>query len=94
MPTVNSTTFWASVGFIATAIGGLFSMQTSHAVEGSHKEHTISSEFDAVQIQVIKISKDIDYITKKVDIIDKELNEVKEDQQVTSSQILDALRSR
>ena len=32
--------------------------------------------------------------TKKVDIIDQELHEVKEDHQVTSNQILDALRSK
>ena len=69
-------------------------MQASHATEGVHKGHTSFSDFNEVQMQVVKISKDIDYITKKVDIIDQELHEVKEDHQVTSNQILDALRSK
>jgi hypothetical protein len=36
MSQISPTTFWASLGIVASAIGGLFTMQMSHANENGH----------------------------------------------------------
>jgi formiminotetrahydrofolate cyclodeaminase len=92
MPPVSSTTFWASLGFAATAIGGLFTMQLSHAGENGHSSMVGQAEVSAVKINIERISTEVNHNRELLSELKVEIRDMRNKQEEVSAEILEAIR--
>lgn len=92
MSSVTPTTFWASVGIASTAIGGLFTMQMSHAGENGHSSMADQAEVSEVKIKIERIETEVKHNRELLGDLKVELRDLRDKQAQTSEEILEAIR--
>lgn len=92
MHTVTPTTFWASIGFIATAIGGLFSMQTGHASDNGHDSLAGREDLSRAELKLERVATEVNHHTRLLDDMRVEIKEISRQQADSSEEILEAIR--
>ncbi len=92
MHTVTPTTFWASIGFIATAIGGLFSMQTGHASDDGHDSLAGREDLSRAELKLERVATEVNHHTRLLDDMRIEIKEISRRQADSSEEILEAIR--
>jgi len=92
MHTVTPTTFWASIGFIATAIGGLFSMQTGHASDNGHDSLAGREDLSRAELKLERVATEVNHHTRLLDDMRTEIKEISRRQADSSEEILEAIR--
>ena len=92
MHTVTPTTFWASIGFIATAIGGLFSMQTGHASDDGHDSLAGREDLSRAELKLERVATEVNHHTRLLDDMRTEIKEISRRQADSSEEILEAIR--
>jgi hypothetical protein len=92
MTHVTPTTYWASVGIIASAIGGLFSMQMSHAGENGHSSMADQAEVSEVKIKIERIATEVNHNRELLGDLKDELRDLRDKQAENSEEILEAIR--
>lgn len=92
MTHVSPTTFWASLGIVASAIGGLFTMQMSHANENGHSSMADQAEVSEVKIKIERIETEVGHNRELLGDLKVELRDLRDKQAQTSEEILEAIR--
>lgn len=92
MTHVSPTTFWASLGIVASAIGGLFTMQMSHANENGHSSMADQAEVSQVKIKIERIETEVGHNRELLGDLKVELRDLRDKQAQTSEEILEAIR--
>jgi hypothetical protein len=92
MTHVTPTTFWASLGIVASAIGGLFTMQMSHANENGHSSMADQAEVSQVKIKIERIETEVGHNRELLGDLKVELRDLRDKQAQTSEEILEAIR--
>ena len=92
MTHVSPTTFWASLGIVASAIGGLFTMQMSHANENGHSSMADQAEVSQVKIKIERIETEVKHNRELLGDLKVELRDLRDKQAQTSEEILEAIR--
>jgi len=92
MTHVTPTTFWASLGIVASAIGGLFTMQMSHANENGHSSMADQAEVSQVKIKIERIETEVGHNRELLGDLKVELRDLRDRQAQTSEEILEAIR--
>lgn len=92
MTHVTPTTFWASLGIVASAIGGLFTMQMSHANENGHSSMADQAEVSQVKIKIERIETEVKHNRELLGDLKVELRDLRDKQAQTSEEILEAIR--
>ena len=93
MNSVTPITYWASVGIVASAIGGLFSMQMSHAGENGHSSTVDQSEVSEVKITIARIATEVNHNRELLGDLRTEIRSLRDRQAETSEEILEAIRA-
>jgi len=92
MTHVTPTTFWASLGIVASAIGGLFTMQMSHAGENGHSSMADQAEVAQVKIKIERIETEVKHNRELLGDLKVELRDLRAKQAENSEEILEAIR--
>ena len=92
MSHISHTTFWASLGIVATAIGGLFTMQTGHASDNGHDSLAEVADLSRAEIKLERLSTEVGYNTQLLGELRLEVKEISRRQMDTSREILEAIR--
>tara|TARA_R110002124_G_scaffold213618_1_gene379693 strand:+ start:261 stop:545 length:285 start_codon:yes stop_codon:yes gene_type:complete len=92
MPGIGTTTYWASLGIVASAIGGLFAMQTSHAGDKVHSSMAEQSEVAGVKIKLERVSTEVNHNRVILGELKQDLKELQRKQSDSSKEILEAIR--
>ena len=92
MPSITPTTFWASLGIVASVIGGLFTMQISHAGENGHSSMADQAEVSEVQVRIERISVEVNHNRSLLGDLKTEIRDMRDKQAETSREILEAIR--
>ncbi len=92
MNSVSQTTYWASVGILASAVGGLFSMQMSHAGESGHSSTVDQAEVSEVKIKIERIATEVNHNRELLGDLRTEIRSLRDRQAETSEEILEAIR--
>ena len=92
MSPVTTTTFWASLGIVATAIGGLFTMQTSHASNGGHEGVAGMEDLSRAEIKLERVATEVGHNTQLLGDLRDEVREISRRQMDSSREILEAIR--
>ena len=92
MHTITPTTFWASLGIVASAIGGLFTMQISHAGENGHSSMADQEEVSEVRIKIERIATEVNHNRELLGDLKVEMRNLRDRQSETSEEILEAIR--
>tara|TARA_R110000765_G_scaffold56444_2_gene111293 strand:- start:113 stop:397 length:285 start_codon:yes stop_codon:yes gene_type:complete len=94
MDSIGTTTFWASVGIAASAIGALFAMQVSHAGEDGHSSMANQSDVSEVRIRLERVSTEVNHNTIILGELKQDLKDIQLEQADSSKEILEAIRER
>jgi septal ring factor EnvC (AmiA/AmiB activator) len=89
---VTPTSFWAATAIAASAIGGLFTMQMSHAGENGHSSMANRSEVSEVQIKLERVSTKVNHNAEILSELKDDLKELQRKQSDSSKEILEAIR--
>jgi hypothetical protein len=89
---ITPTTFWACLGIVASVIGGLFTMQISHAGENGHSSMADQAEVSEVQVRIERISVEVNHNRSLLGDLKTEIRDMRDKQAETSREILEAIR--
>jgi|TARA_R110000851_G_scaffold59690_4_gene138104 septal ring factor EnvC (AmiA/AmiB activator) len=84
--------FWAVAAITASAVGGLFTMQMSHAGENGHSSMANRSEVSKVQIKLERVSTKVNHNAEVLSELKDDLKELQRKQSDSSKEILEAIR--
>ena len=91
---VTPTSFWAATAIAASAIGGLFTMQMSHAGENGHSSMADQAEVSEVKIKIERIATEVNHNRELLGDLKNELRDLRDNQAENSEEILEAIRER
>jgi len=94
MAQISPTTFWAVLGMVATALGGLLAMQTSHANDNGHDSLAGREELSRAEIKLERVATEVNHHTRILDDLRVEIKEISRRQTDSSQEILEAIRGR
>tara|TARA_R110000765_G_scaffold331557_1_gene422340 strand:- start:721 stop:1005 length:285 start_codon:yes stop_codon:yes gene_type:complete len=92
MPAIGTTTYWASLGIVASAIGGLFAMQSSHAGENGHSSLAGQSEVSEIRVRLERVSTEVGHNAAILSELKEDLKSLQLRQSDSSREILEAIR--
>ena len=92
MEQVSRVTFWAVVGIVGTALGGLFAMSSSHAVEESHSGAAKASEVTGIKVKMERIGVGVENNKEMLMELKGDFRGMRETQSVANREILEAIR--
>ncbi len=93
MEHVTPTAFWSTVSIIAAAIGSSFLMTVSHADEPRHPDAAAEADVSAIKIQVTRVAADVGYNREALVELKGEIKDLRTEQNRSSQEILEAIRS-
>ena len=93
MESVSRTTFWALVALFGSAFGGLIAMQSSHAVEETHRGSAKKEEVVEMQVRIERIGSGVENNKEMLLDLKGEFRDMRESQSVANREILDAIRN-
>jgi hypothetical protein len=91
MPNVTSTTFWAALTIVASAIGGLVVLAVSHAGEPRHAEAAAESAVTSLQVKVEGIASDVGHNRYILEEVKVELRDMRIEQNAYTERVLEAI---
>jgi len=80
MTHVTPTTLWASLGIVASAVGGLFTMQLSHTSANGHSSLAEQSEVSDVKIKVGRIETEVRHNKEILNDLKVDIRHIKKEQ--------------
>ena len=92
MEQINRVTFWAVVGIVGTAMGGLFAMSSSHAVEEAHVGAAKSGEVTEIKVRMERIGAGVENNKEMLTELKGDFRGMRETQSVANREILEAIR--
>tara|TARA_B100000749_G_scaffold231425_1_gene188126 strand:- start:294 stop:581 length:288 start_codon:yes stop_codon:yes gene_type:complete len=93
MDNVSRVTFWAVVGIVGAAMGGLFAMSSSHAVEDSHGGAAKKEEVVDIKVKVERIGAGVENNKEMLTELKGDFRGMRETQSVANREILEAIRN-
>ena len=93
MEHVTPTAFWSTVSIIAAAIGSSFLLTVSHANEPRHPDAASESDVSEIKIQVTRVAADVGYNRAALVELKDEIKDLRTEQNRSSQEILEAIRS-
>jgi len=92
MSTIGPTTYWASIGIAASAIGAIFIMQSSHASENGHSSMANISDVSEVRVRLERVATKVAHNASMLSELKQDLRELQRKQSDSSQEILEAIR--
>jgi len=93
MEQINRVTFWAVVGIVGTAMGGLFAMSSSHAVEAAHGGAAKKEEVSEIKVKMERIGVGVENNKEMLTELKGDFRGMRETQSVANREILEAIRN-
>jgi hypothetical protein len=91
---ITATTFWATLGIVASAVGGLFTMQLSHTNANGHSSMARQAEVSEVKIKIERIATEVNYNKDILSELKADIRHIREEQGRSSKQILEAIKDK
>lgn len=92
MSSITPTAFWAAIGIAASAIGGLFTMQSSHANDNGHDSLAGREDLSRAELKLERVATEVNHHTRLLDDMRVEIKEISRRQADSSEEILEAIR--
>jgi hypothetical protein len=89
---INVTTFWASIGIVASAVGGLFTMQLSHTSANGHSSLAEQSEVSDVKIKIERIETEVRHNKEILNDLKTDIRHIKKEQDDFNKEVLEVIR--
>jgi hypothetical protein len=94
MNSVSQTTFWSTITIMASAIGGVLILASTHASEPRHSEAADESQVAALEVKVERVATNVENNTTVLNEVKAELRDLRVDMRESSQEILRAIHSR
>lgn len=91
---ITATTFWATLGIVASAVGGLFTMQLSHTNANGHSSMARQAEVSEVKIKIERIATEVNHNKDILSELKADIRHIREEQGRSSKQILEAIKDK
>jgi hypothetical protein len=89
---ITATTFWASLGIVASAVGGLFTMQLSHTNANGHSSLAEQSEVSDVKIKIERIETEVRHNKEILNDLKTDIRHIKREQDDFNKEVLEVIR--
>jgi hypothetical protein len=89
---ITATTFWATLGIVASAVGGLFTMQLSHTNANGHSSMARQAEVSEVKIKVERIATEVNHNKEILNDLKADIRHIKNKQDQFNKEVLEAIR--
>ena len=94
MEPVGQTTFWTVFTFVASAIGAVVMLFTSHAGEPKHTGAAHVSTVSALEVRAERVATNVENNARILDEVKIEIKELRTEQRQSSQEILRAIEAR
>ena len=94
MNNVSQTTFWSTTTIMASAIGGVLILASTHAGEPRHSESADEAHVSALEVRVERVATNVENNTAVLNEVKAELRDLRVDMRESSQEILRAIEGR
>jgi hypothetical protein len=94
MNSVSQTTFWSTVTIMASAIGGVLILASTHAGEPRHSESADEAHVSMIEVRVERVAANVENNARILDEVKIEIKELRAEQRQSSQEILRAIEAR
>jgi hypothetical protein len=94
MSNVSQTTFWSTITIMASAIGGVLILASTHAGEPRHSESADERQVSALEVRVERVATTVEHNSEVLSELKDEIKYIAEEQRTYSKEILSAIRTR
>jgi septal ring factor EnvC (AmiA/AmiB activator) len=91
---VSQTTFWSTTTIMASAIGGVLILASTHAGEPKHPEAADESQVSELKVKVERVATNVENNARILDEVKIEIKELRTEQRQSSQEILRAIEAR
>jgi len=94
MNSVSQTTFWSTTTIMASAIGGVLILASTHAGEPRHSEAADENQVADLEVKVERVATNVENNARILDEVKIEIKELRTEQRASSQEILRAIEER
>jgi len=94
MNSVSQTTFWSTTTIMASAIGGVLILASTHAGEPRHSEAADENQVADLEVKVERVATNVENNARILDEVKIEIKELRTEQRASSLEILRAIEER
>jgi len=93
MNSVSQTTFWSTITIMASAVGGVLILASTHASEPRHSEAADESQVSDLEVKVERVATSVEHNSSVLVELKEEIKDIADEQREYSREILTAIRS-
>jgi hypothetical protein len=94
MSNVSQTTFWSTITIMASAIGGVLILASTHAGEPRHSESADERQVSALEVRVERVATSVEHNSEVLSELKDEIKDLRVDMRASSQDILRAIEAR
>jgi len=94
MSNVSQTTFWSTITIMASAIGGVLILASTHAGEPRHSEAADERQVSALEVRVERVATSVEHNSEVLGELKSEIKDLRVDMRASSQDILRAIEAR
>ena len=91
---VSQTTFWSTTTIMASAIGGILILASTHAGEPRHSEAADERQVSALQVRVERVATTVEHNSEVLGELKDEIKDLRIDMRASSQDIIRAIEGR
>ena len=93
MSNVSQMTFWSTVTLMASAMGGILILASTHAGEPRHSEAADERQVSELEVRVERVATTVEHNSEVLSELKDEIKYIAEEQRTYSNEILSAIRT-
>jgi len=94
MSNESQTTFWSTITIMASAIGGVLILASTHAGEPRHSESADERQVSALEVRVERVATSVEHNSEVLSELKDEIKDLRVDMRASSQDILRAIEAR
>ncbi len=94
MSNVSQMTFWSTVTLMASAMGGILILASTHAGEPRHSEAADERQVSALQVRVERVATTVEHNSEVLGELTDEIKDLRVDMRASSQDIIRAIEGR
>jgi hypothetical protein len=94
MSNVSQITFWSTITIMASAIGGVLILASTHAGEPRHSESADERQVSALEVRVERVATSVEHNSEVLSELKDEIKDLRVDMRASSQDILRAIEAR
>ncbi len=94
MSNVSQMTFWSTVTLMASAMGGILILASTHAGEPRHSEAADERQVSALQVRVERVATTVEHNSEVLGELKDEIKDLRVDMRASSQDIIRAIEGR